>query len=151
MRKGFDFIGRKGLSPLVAAVMLIVVTMTIAALLAFWASQYVLTSLPEQNQTQMEAECRFAGFNIFDCIYRNSTDSINLILENTEGTELRDMRVYLIFPNGTVSEPRTLPGALSSDASLKSYVIDDVYDSFSRLRVTTHCPRVIEDKSCTMI
>ncbi len=58
-----------GISPLVAAVLLIAVTMTIAGLLAYWATSFVRTSLPETNRT--EAECRLADFSIYFCSYNS--------------------------------------------------------------------------------
>ena len=42
----------KGISPLVATVLLIAVTMTLAGIIAFWGSSFVRTSLPTENQTQ---------------------------------------------------------------------------------------------------
>ena len=136
-----------GISPLVAAVLLIAVTMTIAALLTYWATGFVKTSLPETNET--EAQCRFASFSIYSCTYYNSTDVVNIILENYKNIELRNLKAFLIFPNATASAPITLDGALPAGGVLKSYQIQNIEDDFSKIMITTHCPDVREEKVCT--
>jgi len=135
-----------GISPLVAAVLLIAVTMTIAGLLAYWATGFVRTSLPETNTT--EAECRFADFSIYSCTYYNSTEKINLILENFKNVELMSLKVFLIYPNATASDPIALNETLPAGGMLKSFQIGNVAEDFSKIMVATHCPEVSEEKIC---
>lgn len=138
------FSGRKGVSPLVAAVLLIAVTMTLAGLLAYWAASFVRTSLPETNTT--EAECRFASFKIYSCTYFNDTQKLNLILENQKDVELTELKVFLIFENTSVSEPIPLNQTLVGGA-LKSFSLSDI-PTFSKISVKTNCPEVSEEKTC---
>jgi flagellin-like protein len=133
----------KGISPLVAAVLLIAVTMTIAGLLAYWAASFVKTSLPETNET--ETQCRFADFSIYSCTYSNRT--VNLILENTQNVDLEDLKAYFIFSNNTVSDAYDLNETLPS-GRLKSFTITSV-DDFSKISIKTHCPDVGKEKTCT--
>jgi len=135
-----------GISPLVAAVLLIAVTMTIAGLLAYWATSFVRTSLPETNKT--ETECQFAAFSIYSCAYVNSTETVSLILENHKNVELRNLRTFLIFPNASVSNPIELNGTLSAGGMLKSFQIEGITDDFSKIMVTTHCPEISKEKIC---
>lgn len=135
-----------GISPLVAAVLLIAVTMTIAALLTYWATGFVKTSLPETNET--EAECRFAAFSIYSCTYSNSTNIVSLILENRKNIELKSLKAFLIFPNATVSDPIILDGTLPAGGILKSYQIQNIAEDFSKIMIATHCPDVREEKVC---
>ena len=132
----------KGISPLVASVLLIAITMTIAGLLAYWAASFVKTSLPSANET--EAQCRFADFSIYSCAYANRT--VTLILENLRDVELTRLKAYFIFANNTVSNPydlnATLPGGM-----LRSYSVSNV-DDFVKISIKTHCPDVNEEKAC---
>lgn len=137
-------IAQKGISPLVAAVLLIAVTMTIAGLLAYWAASFVRTSLPETNET--EAQCRFADFRIYSCTYLNATNRLNLILENQRDVELRVLKVFLIFENTTVSEAIPLNQSLVGGA-LKSFSLSNI-PTFSKISVKTHCPEVSDEKTC---
>jgi len=132
----------RGISPLVAAVLLIAVTMTIAGLLAYWAASFVRASLPETNET--EVQCRFADFSIYSCTYSNRT--VNIILENTQNEELKDITAYFIFPNSTVSDAHNLNESLPG-GRLKSYTVTNI-DDFSKVSIKTHCPDVGKEKSC---
>ena len=135
---------RKGISPLVAAVLLIAITMTIAGFLAYWATSFVRTSLPETNKT--EAECRFADFNIYSCTYNSTSKVVYLILENRD-IDLMQLRAYFIFANSTVSDAHDLNTTLPAN-TLKSFTISGV-DNFSKISVKTHCPDVSKEKTCT--
>jgi flagellin-like protein len=140
-------IGRKGISPLVAAVLLIAVTMTIAGLLAYWAASFVRTSLPETNET--EAECRFADFNIYSCTYFNGTNTLSVILKNEKNIELRTLKAFLIFPNMSVSNPIEMAGTLPPGGTLKSFTLSNVNEDFSRMSISSHCPEVVKEKVCS--
>lgn len=138
----------KGISPLVAAVLLIAVTMTIAGILAWWAGSFVRTSLPEVNET--EVECRFAEFSIYSCSYVNSTGSLNIILENLENTELKELKLYAVYGDGTLSNEISLNETLNA-GSLQSYTITGITWPFSLITVKTHCAELSRSKSCKLI
>jgi archaellum component FlaF (FlaF/FlaG flagellin family) len=138
-----------GISPLVAAVLLIAVTMTIAGLLTYWATSYVRTSLPETNQT--EIDCRFADFSIYSCTYYNSTNQISIILENHKNVELTNLNAFLLFENSTVSDPKSLGSTLPAGGTLKSFQIGNITDDFSKIIVTTQCPELSKEKVCTKV
>jgi len=140
---------QKGISPLVAAVLLIAVTMTIAGVLAYWAASFVQTSLPAANQT--EADCRLAEFSIYSCRYSNSSSTINLILENKKNIELRGLKVFLFYANDTISDPISLDGALPPGGMLKSFIINNVDWNFTKISVGTHCPELTKEKVCTKV
>ena len=73
----------KGISPLVAASLLIAVTMTIAGILAFWASSYMRTTTTQfTNQTSMLRKCTGARFDIFLQDYDPDTQEHKIYLEN---------------------------------------------------------------------
>jgi len=144
--KSLGALGSKGVSPLVASVLLIAVTMTIAGVLAYWASSFVKQSLPSLNTT--ESECRFAGFSIYSCTYDNSTKKISLILENSRNIELKELKAFLIYSNASVSDAIPLNGTISG-GTLKSFSIPNVYDSFAKISVKTHCSELSEEKACT--
>jgi flagellin-like protein len=132
----------KGISPLVASVLLIAITMTIAGVLAYWGASFVRTSLPQTNET--ETQCRFADFSIYSCTYANRT--VNMILENLRDIELRSIQVYFIYGNNTISDAVDLNETLLA-GRLRSYTITNV-DSFSRVSIKTQCPDLKKEKAC---
>lgn len=130
----------KGLSPLVATVLLIAVTMTIAGLLAYWVSTFVKSGLPEKNQTQTMQECAAASFEIYQQIYNSTTKNLTLILQNTGGVDLSIQNVTFIYPGGSV-DTKSINQKLPS-ASLKSFVVSGVTANYSEYTIFTTCPGV---------
>lgn len=137
----------KAVSPLVAAVLLIAVTMTVAGVLAYWASSFVRkrTELWE-NQT-ITSECQFADFKIYQCRYNSSASKINLLLENIRDVELKDLKVYLLYPDGTISPAIPLNTSLAA-GSVQSYYISGITQNFNKIIIKTHCTELSKEDDC---
>jgi len=130
---------RKGISPLVAAVILIATTMSIAGILSYWATSFVRTRLVEtENQTQ-DTECLIAQFRLYSGSYNNATNDLILILENQRSVNLVLKDLYLFY--GTVLETKTLSGTLEGN-TLKSFNVTNVNDNFDRGIIKTSCPDI---------
>lgn len=136
------FSARKGISPLATAILLIAITMTVAGLIAYWAVSFV-NRTEEENTEDL---CRTAGFKIYSCTYLSDSQKLNLILENQGDIELRDLNVFLIFEDATLSEAMSLDQPLSVDA-LRSYSLSEIPE-FSKILVKTHCSGVTDEKTC---
>lgn len=64
---------RKGVSPLIAAVLLVAFTMTVAAILATWSSSFVRSKTREAEQEQEEkAMCSGLAMNVESAKYDSS-------------------------------------------------------------------------------
>lgn len=74
---------RKGMSPLIAAVILIAATMSIAAILSFWVSSFMKEKLKETEQLGITggARCLGAEFELRPGRSYSGT-TLNLILDN---------------------------------------------------------------------
>lgn len=131
---------KKGVSPLVAAVLLIAITMTLAAMLSYWASNFVRSRLPEGEP----AECSFAYFRMYSCSY--ASGQLTAILENVKDIQLKNITAYVIYDNGTIQQQlgfADLPGL-----QLKTYIINNVSINYAHLTVKTHCPDVSVTDDC---
>jgi flagellin-like protein len=136
----------KGISPLVAAVLLIAVTMSIAGVLAYWASQFVTKSLPGLNETT--TQCRFTNFVIYNCLYNSSASQLTMTLNNIQTVEIKDLTVYLSFLNGSLSSGIKLNGTLAG-GEFRSYVLSSISNDFSKVIVTTQiCPDISKEDAC---
>jgi len=136
----------KGISPLVATVLLIAVTMTIAGMLAYWASSFVKTQTG-QFENQTTTECKFADFRFYACSYNSTSQQMKFILENFRTVTLRDLVAYLIYQNGSVTTYQlneTLPGG-----AMKGFTINDVSPDYSSIKIKTHCPEVSAESRCS--
>ncbi len=134
-------ISRKGISPLVAAVLLIAVTMTIAGVLAYWTSSFVRGGLPEQNQTQQIQRCSGADFSVFTSNYNSSTGNLTLVLQNKAEVSVQITNVTFIYSNGSI-DIRPVSAMLSKGSALASVVVPNVFSGFSNYLILTDCPNV---------
>lgn len=135
----------KGISPLVASVLLIAITMTIAGAIAYWASSFVATSLPT-NQTNLGGECAFGNFKIYSCRYNASTLNMSLILNNLGTTPLRNLTLFVLYANDSV-QTISLNQTLTANA-LQSFIVNGISSDYSTITVRTQCPQVSESSGC---
>lgn len=139
--------GTKGISPLVASVLLIAATMSIAAILAYWASSFVKTSLPEINKTQQE--CQFADFTIYQCNYQSSTKELDLVINNIRTIQIQQLQVFVFDANGTPGSSVPLNGTIDP-GSFQPFPISGVSANFSKIVVTSKlCPDLLKESACS--
>jgi len=134
----------KGISPLVAAVLLIAATMSIAGILAYWASSFVRSSLPsESNRT--DVECAGSNFNIYTASYNTTTKNFTLMLENTGMYDVKIEKIDFIYADLTV-EPHNLSGVLTVGGAINRFVVSDVTANYQKYRVVSNCPQLVVER-----
>ena len=136
----------KGVSPLVAAVLLIAVTMTIAGMLAYWAQGFVRQQTAEFSNQTIVTRCQFANFEVFSCAYNTSTQDVRIILHNFASVELKNFTAFVVYPDGKVTDTK-LNGTLPT-GFIKSYTIPSVSSGYSNILVKTECPELSVSTSC---
>ncbi len=135
----------KGISPIVASVLLIAITMTIAGVLAYWSSTFVSTGLPTENITT--AQCRVAQFEFQSCRY-NATSQVLIFSVNNIGGVALNLTAFVEYTNGTVSNGVKLNESLPS-STIRSYFVSGVSSDFSDLLIKTNCPELTRFNLCT--
>jgi flagellin-like protein len=135
----------KGISPLVAAVLLIAVTMTIAGVLAFWASGFVREQTALFSNETVATECNFAKFRVHSCNYNSSSQKLIFLLENNGVVDLKNVIVQLIYADNvtTSSTNTTLPANRLTQLSL-----DGIQAGFSKFQIRTHCANAFVEGVC---
>ena len=138
---------KKGISPLVAAVLLIAATMSIAGILAYWASSFMKTQTAQFGNQTITGECQYADFQIMKngCTYNSTNKTVALLLENNREVLLKDLVVYINFGNGSVV-PVSLNDTLPKGA-IRSFSLQGI-DSFTKIIVKTQCPEISEEDDC---
>ncbi len=136
----------KGISPIVAAVLLIAITMTIAGVLAYWSSTFVSTGLPAENITT--AQCRLAQFQFQTCRYNSTSQVIAFSLNNLRTADLGNLTAFIEYPNGTISNGISLNGSLVAN-TIKSYTVSGVFSDFSNILIKTSCADVSRLDPCS--
>jgi flagellin-like protein len=91
----------KGISPLIAAVLLIAFTMAIAGIMAIWATTF------SQQRLQTAATC--PALTVQDLSYSTTTGDVTLRLLNTNrNAPQTGIKVSVLYPDGVNSEGNAL-------------------------------------------
>lgn len=136
----------KGISPLIAAVLLIAVTMAIAGVLAFWASGFAKSKSQQfSNQTYQIQLCSQADFSIYTNIYNETSKLHKIILENKGPVSFKITSVDYIYTNGI--ERKDINFILATGSQLQELDIANVTPGFVKFRVNTECPNLAIEKS----
>lgn len=92
----------KGISPLIAAVLLIAVTMTVAGIVATWAASFVKAQV-KSAENQNNVMCFGAQFEVSNAKIVNGVGYFTL--ENSGSDILKDFKGYLFYDNPAYNEP----------------------------------------------
>ena len=129
----------KGISPLVATVLLIAVTMTLAGIIAFWGSSFVRTSLPTENQTQTLQACTGGSIKLVSSNYNSSANTLSLTIYNDGVQKLTLTNITFIYSDRAESKEinsEISPGQVFVKA------LDNVAGDFNSFIISTNCPNV---------
>ncbi|HDJ96508.1 MAG TPA: hypothetical protein ENG45_00350 [Candidatus Aenigmarchaeota archaeon] len=137
----------KGVSPLVAAVLLIAATMTIAAIIAFWTSGFVRSKLKEQENKTFEMMCHGIEieFSSNPSLDSHPVGNLSFIVHYKYGTEPVTLTNVLIFYknlNPPKIESREISVSIDPKDSYKVIVVSNVEENYTSVKVTTNCPGV---------
>ncbi|MBU3896677.1 MAG: hypothetical protein KJ697_01965 [Nanoarchaeota archaeon] len=136
---------RKGISPLVATVLLIAITMAVAAVLANWVQTYTEEALPQSN-------CIGGQVGVISGEYPYYDDVNNKIVAVVEAkfVELSDFGFVILMWDDTVRtydsstvitlQPGTI-GTITASTTGTSYPAL-VYGDVRNIQITTSCPDV---------
>lgn len=139
---------QKGISPLIAAVLLIAATMSIAGILAYWASNFVKSALPENTTSQ--TTCQFADFQLYQCNYASSTQTISFVLYNYRTISLSGLTATIFDTNNFPIWNNITLNASVPVGQFVGYSIPSIPSNFTKLVVTSvECPSISHDSTCT--
>ena len=94
-------LGYKGVSPLIATVLLIAVTMTIAGVVAMWSSTFTSGKIAETEQNVSKI-CIGANMKISEAVISNNVGYFKI--ENIGTTVLSGFNAYLYYSNPALDE-----------------------------------------------
>ncbi len=96
-------VSRKGISPLIATVLLIAFTITIATLLASWMTGFTTTQTETTGTTaDAEIKCAYGSITIKSMKYNNSDTKLYAEIENNAGdVDLSNITFSIILANSS--------------------------------------------------
>lgn len=137
---------KKGISPLVATVILIAATMSLAGVLSFWVGTFIPKTLQAAENSTQDNTCTSAQFRVYTGNYYSSDKKLVVILENQRLMNVKLDKLYLFYPNDDL---KTIPlnGTLGGN-ELKSFNISGVDAGFNEGEIRATCSGVIAKFMC---
>lgn len=142
---------KKGVSPLIATVLLIAIVITIALVILGWLSTLTKTTTSTvTNKTSESVNCASASISIEDVfvIGTGSTASANVIVKNTGFTNGLNISGTLLNSSGynfsATQQTSLLNKGNVFTLNFPSISVATCPNSFSRVIVTTDCGGVLE-------
>ncbi len=135
---------KKAISPLIATVLLIGFTFTMAAILAGWGQNIVSTNVGEfTEESQKLSACRGGNLNFIPGYPKFENNRIKAVVE-AKGVPLGDFVFEIVTTEGVVSVPDSLnttiaPGRLGTVISEE---INVDRSNITQLRIVTNCTDV---------
>ena len=141
--------GMKGITPLIASVLLIAFTIAVAALYSGWITSFTKKTTEEvKEHSEKRVTCTYGGIAIDDLKYNKTTGNLSGTIENTDIITLGDIDFEIFYTNATRQEldlNMTLgPGERNA---FNSYVISMNSSSYDKIRVITNCSNVNDEVS----
>jgi flagellin-like protein len=105
---------RKGVSPLIAAVLLIAFTMAVAAILTAWVTTFTQEQTQTvENQSDQVIECSYASLSVYDSSWDDSNDKVYVTVANTGNVDFNNVTV-IVFKNAVVEGSGYIDGLQTS-------------------------------------
>jgi flagellin-like protein len=130
---------QKGISPLVATVLLIAITMTLAGIVAFWGSSFVRTGLPTENQTQALQACIGGSIELISSSYDSNTQTFTITIYNNGTQRLVITNITFIYADRAESKE------INSEISPGQVIvrsINNVIGNYTSFIISTNCPNI---------
>ncbi len=133
---------RKGLSPLIATVLLVAFTMAVAIILSNWVLDYSRTQTQILNEKgSKQVGCSSAWLAFEGPVYNSTMKKFSVEVINQGNVPLGNFKMIIIYNNGSSSEYEIAPVNLSLSPGTPSSVSNTSVDStaITRVRIPHNC------------
>lgn len=154
MHKRLDM--KKGISPIIATVLMIAFTVAVAGILSGWLTSFTTTSTQTvKSQSDMELTCSYGGISLKSLRY--SSGYLSGDIDNTRTVSLGAITLQVIFANKTVQSVKlcsvgtTTTSCTTANASLSPRETTTfnitTNSNYDKIRVYTNCSSVYDEAS----
>lgn len=124
---------RKGISPIVAAVLLVAVTLSVVGIFSGWAPNLIKDVTDETgNSTIQTLNCDQASIDIGPAFYNSTSDELTVAVRNSGRTDLPDIIVAAFNSNEQIIEQKS--GVNRSSGELNDTVVSGVDETPSYIQ-----------------
>jgi len=130
---------KKGISPLVAEVLLIGFTVAVASIVILWATNFTRTSTKTiSSQAEIQFACRHGGIDFYRTVTYNLTSQVLFgYLRNTGNVPLGNISFRILYNNGT-TDVRFLDVTLLP-TDIVSFYFTNIAPNIDLIHVSTNC------------
>lgn len=132
----------KGLSPLIATVLLVAFTMAVAIILSNWVLDYSRTQTATLNEKgSKQVTCSSAWLDYASAIYNSTHKIFSAELINKGDVPLGSLKMVVIYNNGSSSEYILSPANISLGSGSSRQILNSSVDSsdMTRVRISHNC------------
>jgi flagellin-like protein len=141
----------KGISPLIASVLLIAFTVAVGGILSIWLVGFTTTNTNIiSEQTTDELECSYAAVSIRNLRYNTTSSNITGMVENTKWRTIGNVSILILYKNQTSYKLRlndTAGNRLTLDPRDTYSFSITTASNYDKIRVMTNCSSVYDEAS----
>ncbi len=135
---------KKGISPLIASVLLIAFTLSIGAFLSTWL-QDITKKQTSETVENSKPECQFASLNIQNVTFTNTTTKLRIDVENTGTKSVAIRSIRIIYSNDSNTEANFTRTTINAGDSYTLVMYNttnnsSIRENIRKLRLVTDCP-----------
>lgn len=143
----------KGISPLIATVLLIAFTVGIAGILSTWLTGFTQQSTQQvSQQSNTEVACSYGGISLSGLTYGSSSSTIAGNIENTGSITLGNITLQIVYTNNSISKYLLcLVSSVGNNCTVANITIPprelvsfnvSTSSTYSIIRAITNCSKV---------
>lgn len=144
----------KGISPLIATIILIALTIAIAAILGIWAANYIGVKTTNITQASREiVDCSLMKYDIISC-KKIAENKVQIIILNNGPVEINGMKINFI----ELDEEKKITNITSIESNEKigkaeyKIIIKEIPTGFQNFIIETRsiqCPDIKREVNCS--
>lgn len=146
----------KGISPLIATVLLIAFTVAVAGIVSLWVTSFAKTATQQtENKSLTQITCAYGAISLSDVNFCGTRGEVSGRLSNKGQIALNSIRVQVIYANGSFPTfDLCLAGSSVINCSTANLTINPSYlygfnitglsSGFSNVNVITDCAGVTD-------
>jgi flagellin-like protein len=148
----------KGISPLVATVLLIALTIGTAVIISTWLTTFTRTSTEiVGGEASTNIICSYGGLNLKSLSYNSTTTKLAGYIENTGTIPLGNISLQIIYDNATDQKlPLCLSGSTVVNCTVANMTLKTreqisfnvwISSNFEKIRVVSNCSTSFDEVS----
>jgi flagellin-like protein len=146
----------KGISPLIATVLLIAFTIAVGGIISIWLTGYTTTTteiISEESEARIA--CIGAGISLRDLKFNSTISYLTGNIENTGTVKLGDIDLHILYQNASVEKiPLCLIGGVAKNCTKSNITLSqrDIVSfnvssgsTYNKIRVTSNCSEATDE------